>query len=133
MPVYRDPQVNIYVRDVDRMTRFYTEVLGFTQTYRYPEEGKPEHSEVRLGGLLLGLGSIEAAKKIHGIDVEGKENPTEVVLWVDDCREAYAHLLANGATPVREPVLFMGRLLGAWVTDPEGNPVHIVQDITARQ
>jgi catechol 2,3-dioxygenase-like lactoylglutathione lyase family enzyme len=126
MPQFGDPQINIYARDVEAMTRFYTETLGFTETFRVPTHGAPEHVEVRLGGLLLGFASVAAAQAYHGFDADRAETRAEVVLWVANCDEAYAYLLARGATPVSEPHDFIGTLRGAWVADPEGNPVHMV-------
>lgn len=123
---FGDPQINIYARDVEAMTRFYTEILGFRETFRVPKTGAPDHVEVRLEGLLLGFASMAAAKAHHGFDADRPETRAEVVLWVDNCDEAYSYLLANGATAVSEPHDFIGTLRGAWVADPEGNPVHVV-------
>ena len=53
--MFRDPQVNAYVCDVEACVRFYTESLGFVETFRTPESGPPAHVEVRLGGLILGV------------------------------------------------------------------------------
>lgn len=127
---FRDPQINIYVRDVEKMARFYIDHLGFVETFRVPTEGTPVHVEVRLGGLVLGFAHVDAAKAMHGFDAERAETRSEVVLWVDDCDEAYAYLLAHGATTVSEPHVFIEVLRGAWVADPEGNPIHVVANIS---
>lgn len=48
------------------------------------------------------------------------------MLWVHNCDEAYSFLLVKGAMPVSEPHDFIGVLRGAWIDDPEGNPIHVV-------
>jgi uncharacterized glyoxalase superfamily protein PhnB len=57
---FTDPAVNYYVDDVERAVRFYTEHFGFVETFRTPQQGKPDHVEVRLGGLTLGVASKSA-------------------------------------------------------------------------
>lgn len=43
----------------------------------------------------------------------------------------YAELIDKGVRSVSEPHDFIGRLHGAWVADPDGNHVHIVQEIAS--
>ena len=131
MPTFRDPQINIYVRDVAAMTDFYTANLGFTETFRFPETGAPQHVETRLGGLTLGFANIATATAHHGFDAERAETRSEVALWVDDCDAAYRWLLERGATSISAPHDFIGTLRGAWVADPEGNPIQLVAKLTA--
>src|SRR4051812_38217523 len=124
--VFRDPQVNLYVADVEAMALFYREVLGFTETFRTPDDGVPAHVELRLGGFVLGVAGIEAARAMHGIDVGGDRPRAEVVLWTDDVDTAYAHAVASGARPLAAPHDFLGSVRAGWVADPEGNPVELV-------
>jgi lactoylglutathione lyase len=46
--VFRDPQVNFYVNDIDVSLRFYRDLFGFEETFRTPEQGAPIHVELRL-------------------------------------------------------------------------------------
>jgi uncharacterized glyoxalase superfamily protein PhnB len=124
--VFRDPQVNFYVADVEGMTRFYRDVLGFTETFRTPAEGVPVHVELRLGGLVVGMAGIDAARDMHGIDVGGDRPRAEVVLWTDDVDAAYEEVVAAGAASLAPPHDFLGSVRAAWVADPEGNPVELV-------
>src|SRR4051794_973112 len=124
--VFRAPQVNVYVTDVEAVTAFYRDVLGFTEIFRTPAEGTPVHVEVRLGGLVVGLGGIEAARQMHGLDVGGDRPRAEVVLWTDDVDAAYAHVVAAGGRPLSPPHDFLGSVRAAWLADPEGNPVELV-------
>ena len=124
--MFRDPQVNIYVADVEGMARFYRDVLGFTETFRTPAEGTPVHVELRIGSFVVGMAGIDAARAMHGIDVGGDRPRAEVVLWTDDVDAAFATVVAAGARPLAEPHEFLGSVRAGWVADPEGNPVELV-------
>ena len=124
--MFRDPQVNVYVADVEGMARFYREVLGFTETFRAPAEGRPVHVELRLGAFVVGMAGIAAARAMHGIDVGGDRPRAEVVLWTDDVAAAFETGVAAGPRPLAEPHDFLGSVRAAWVADPEGNPVELV-------
>jgi catechol 2,3-dioxygenase-like lactoylglutathione lyase family enzyme len=127
--VFRDPQINAYVRDVEACVCFYTELLGFVETFRTPESGPPVHVEVRLGGLILGFADIEATREMHGLDIEAGPRRAEVALWTDDVDASFARLVATGATPLSPPHDFIGRLRAAWIADPDGGPVQLVTEL----
>lgn len=126
---FGEPQVNYYVEDVEIAVRFYVEHFGFSETFRTPKQGKPEHVEVRLGPLTLGLASKEAAISVHGLPLGPVGSPrAELVVWtvnVEDVDKAYAALLEKGVPSVQPPDDF-GLLRAARVMDPDGNPVAIV-------
>ncbi len=124
--MFRDPLINVYVRDVDRVARFYVDLLGFRETFRTPATGTPDHVELRLEGLSLGFASIDAARRMHGFTAGTGAPRSEVALWVDDVDATFAHLVASGAGIVSEPHAFLGRLRAGWVAEPEGNHVQIV-------
>ena len=54
VPTFHDPQVNLYVKDVEVSARFYRDFIGFRETFRTPKGGAPIKVEVRLGNLTLG-------------------------------------------------------------------------------
>ena len=125
--MFRDPQVNYYVRDVDASVSFYVDMLGFEETFRTPAVATPEHVELKLGGLILGLASTESARNTHGLTTGGGNPRAEVCLWTDDVDAAYAMLVEKGVPSLSEPHDFLeGRLRAAWLADPDGNPVEIV-------
>ncbi|HEX5164992.1 MAG TPA: VOC family protein [Thermomicrobiales bacterium] len=127
--MFRDPQINYYVRDVDASVRFYCDLFGFEETFRTPDSGTPEHVELRLGGLILGLASTESARRTHGLTTGGGNPRAEVCLWADDVDRSYADLVARGVPSLSAPHNFLGgRLRAAWVADPDGNPVEIVAE-----
>ena len=124
---FTDPQINYYVEDVEVAVRFYAEHFGFVETFRTPKHGKPDHVELRLGPLVLGLASREAGRTVHGLPLGPAGNPrAELVLWTDDVDEVYTSLVENGVPSVRPPHDFLSSLRSAWVMDPDGNPVEIV-------
>ncbi len=46
--------VNLYTRDIQAGLRFYRDLLGFTETFRTPTDGIPEHVELRSNGFTVG-------------------------------------------------------------------------------
>jgi catechol 2,3-dioxygenase-like lactoylglutathione lyase family enzyme len=127
-----DPAINYYVEDVEVAVRFYVEHFGFVETFRTPKEGPPDHVEVTLGPLILGLAAREAGRRMHGLPLgPGGPPRAELVVWTEDVDEAYAALLARGVPSVSAPHDFLGMLRAAWVMDPDGNPVEIVSRKTA--
>jgi catechol 2,3-dioxygenase-like lactoylglutathione lyase family enzyme len=125
--MYRSPQINVYVADVLRSVRFY-ERLGFAETFRTPREGVPVHVELVLDGFKIGVADVASARRDHGLDVSPDGRAVEVCLWCDDTDAAYDELVAAGATSMSAPHDWLdGRLRVAWVADPDGNPVELVQ------
>jgi catechol 2,3-dioxygenase-like lactoylglutathione lyase family enzyme len=125
--VFASPQINVYVEDVPRSAAFY-ERLGFVETFRTPVEGVPIHVELVLDGFTIGIASVASARADHGLAVSSAGNAVEICLWCDDADAAYDALLAAGATSMSAPHDWLdGRLRVAWVADPEGNPVELVQ------
>src|SRR5437016_4580969 len=65
--MFRAPQVNFYVEDIEAAADFYRGLLGFTETFRTPQQGTPIHIELRLDGLTFGLATIESLRDVHGV------------------------------------------------------------------
>jgi catechol 2,3-dioxygenase-like lactoylglutathione lyase family enzyme len=119
--------INLYSCSLPRAVAFYSE-LGFVETFRTPESGEPVHVELKLDGFTLGISTIEAARKHQGVRPDGEGRWIEIVVWTDDTDAALSALVAKGA-----PLLFPahdvldGKLRAAWIADPDGNPVQLVQ------
>ena len=124
--MFRDPQINLYVAGVEASVRFYGDLLGFTETFRTPRDGTPIHVEMRLGGLILGVASIESVRGIHGLEIHQGPPHSEVVVWTDDVDAAFASITAQGVRPLSKPHDFLADLRAAWIADPDGNPVQLV-------
>jgi catechol 2,3-dioxygenase-like lactoylglutathione lyase family enzyme len=124
--MFRTPAINIYSHDVMRLVRFY-EGLGFRETFRTPKKGAAVHVEVALDGFKVGIASVEAAIADHALRPDLRGRPVEIVLWTDDTDRDYARLTAGGVPSLSPPHDFLGDLRSAWVADPDGNPIQLVQ------
>jgi len=127
MSTFRTPMINLYSRDLPRAVAFYSE-LGFVETFRTPASGEPSHVELKLDGFTLGIATIAAAREHHGLRPEGEGRWIEIVVWTDDTDAALSALVAKGA-PLLSPAhdFLDGRLRAAWIADPDGNPIQLVQ------
>jgi catechol 2,3-dioxygenase-like lactoylglutathione lyase family enzyme len=127
MPTFKEPMINLYSRDLPRAVAFYCD-LGFLETFRTPASGDPVHVELALDGFTLGVATVEAAREHHGLSPKGEGRWIEIVVWTDDTDAAVSALTAKGA-PVLSPAhdFLDGQLRSAWVADPDGNPIQLVQ------
>jgi catechol 2,3-dioxygenase-like lactoylglutathione lyase family enzyme len=124
---FRNPMINVYSHDLARLASFY-ERLGFRETFRTPKEGAPIHVEVGLDDFTIGIASAEAASADHGLTPELGGRPIEVVLWTDDVDRDLQRLTAHGVPTLSPPHDFLGAALrAAWVADPDGTPIQLVQ------
>lgn len=128
--MFADALVNLYTADIEAGLRFYRDLLGFEETFRTPKEGTPEHVELALGGFALGLGTVQAAKNVHGVDASPGSPAMVLVVWTDDVDIAFAQLTAAGAAIVQPPHNTGNNNRNALLRDPDGNLVEIVAKIT---
>jgi lactoylglutathione lyase len=127
--MFQSLMVNLYTRDIEAALAFYVGLLAFEETFRTPTTGTPAHVEVRLGGVTLGLGTVEAAKAVHGVDASPGAPAMALVLWVDDVDEAFSVLVAAGTPAVDEPHDAGNGNRNALLRDPDGNLVEIVAKV----
>ncbi len=110
-----------------RLAAFYSE-LGFAEAFRTPAAGEPVHIELKLDGFTLGIATMEAAKKHHSLRPGGDGRWIEIVLWTDDTDAALNASVAKGAPLLSTAHEFLeGKLRAAWIADPDGNPIQLVQ------
>ena len=127
MSQFRDPMVNLYSRDLPRSLEFYI-ALGFEETFRTPANGAPIHVEVSLDGFKVGIATVEAASRDHGLHPGFGARSAEIVLWCDDVDRAVGTVTEKGAPVLSAAHDFLdGKLRAAWVADPDGNPLQLVQ------
>jgi catechol 2,3-dioxygenase-like lactoylglutathione lyase family enzyme len=126
--VFSAPQVNIYSEDVGRSVDFYRG-FGFSETFRTPRDGAPTHVELELDGFKVGIASVSSAVADHGLELDLAKpgRGMEVVLWTEDADATFARLVAAGARALSEPHDWLESLRVAWVADPDGNPIELVQ------
>lgn len=127
MAKFSAPMINLYSRDLASAVAFYAG-LGFVGTFRTPEAGEAVHVELTLDGFTMGIATIAAAREHHGLKPDGEGRWIEIVLWTDDVDAAVAALMAKG-TPLISPAhdFLEGELRAAWIADPDGNPIQLVQ------
>lgn len=128
--MFVDGLVNIYTADIEAAIHFYKDLLDLEETFRTPKEGVPEHIEFRAGGFTLGLGTVEAAKRVHAVDATPGTPAMALVLWCEDVDEAHAGLTAAGATVLQPPHDTGNDNRNAMFRDPDGNLVEIVSKIS---
>jgi len=123
--------LNLYTRDIEAGLRFYRDALGFSETFRTPREGTPEHVELKLDGFGIGLGTVEAAKRVHGVDAEPGSPAMVLVVWTDDVDGAFEQLVSLGTPVVQPPHATGNNNRNALLRDPDGNLVEIVSKVAS--
>jgi catechol 2,3-dioxygenase-like lactoylglutathione lyase family enzyme len=127
MSTFSAPMINLYSRDLPRAVAFYSG-MGFVETFRTPASGEAVHVELKLDGFTLGIATVEAARAHHGLRPEGEGRWIEIVVWTDDTDSALSALVAKGARLLAPAHDFLdGELRAAWIADPDGNPIQLVQ------
>jgi len=124
--VFSTPMANLYTNDIEAGLHFYRDLLGFTETFRTPGDGPPEHVELELDGFMIGLGTVEAARRVHGVEAAPGSPAMVLVLWTDDADAAYQELTAAGVPAVQPPHDTGNNNRNALLRDPDGNLVEIV-------
>jgi predicted enzyme related to lactoylglutathione lyase len=113
-------QIHITVTDLDRSVAFYRDVLGLEHLFTVP--GQPM-AFLDGGGVRLYLGITEDERVVS--------RPT-IYYRVDDVDNAWAEITGRGAEPISGPQLVhrdgSNELWMAFVTDPDGIPVGLMQE-----
>lgn len=128
--MFGSPQVILFSEHVERTVAFYLG-LGFEETFRVPGSGAPIHVDIVLDGYRIGIASAASTRDDHGLDPVASGQRAALVLWTGDVRAAHADLVAGGAPDLKPPHEWLGRLLIAWIADPDGNPLQLVQHLPA--
>jgi lactoylglutathione lyase len=121
--------VNLYTRDIEAGVRFYRDLLGFKETFRTPATGTPTHIEFVLNGFGIGLGTVEAAKKVHGVDASPGSPAMVLVVWSTNVDQAFDQLRSAGVPVVQPPHDSGNKNRSALLRDPDGNLVQIVSKV----
>src|ERR1700735_5607498 len=90
---------NLYSADVDRAVAFYRDLLGGTQTFRHPAEGKAEHVELRLGDIMIAISGKQAVEA-EGMPAPTAGHPMELVVGGDSADDTGGALRAARARVV---------------------------------
>jgi lactoylglutathione lyase len=128
--MFETAMVNLYTSDIEAGIRFYRDLLGFAETFRTPATGVPEHVEMRLGGFTVGLGTVQAAKRVHGVEAQPGSPAMVLVVWTQDLDKGFESLVTAGVPTVQPPHDTGNNNRNALVRDPDGNLVEIVSKIS---
>ena len=121
-----DASDRLFTRDINRAVAFYV-ALGFEEAFRTPRAGTPIHVDLVLDGYRIGLATETSTREDHGLNPTADGQRAAVILWTDDVPAGYARLIDLGAKPIKTPKTWLDRLLIAWVEDPDGHLVQVVQ------
>jgi lactoylglutathione lyase len=127
--MYVTDLVNLYTRDIGAGLRFYRDLLGFAETFRTPAEGVPEHVELQLNGFTVGLCTVEAARRVHGVEAVPGSPAMVLVVWTDDVDSACEELAAARVPVLQPPHETGNNNRNALLRDPDGNLVEIVAKV----
>jgi predicted enzyme related to lactoylglutathione lyase len=110
----------LYPRDFDRTVAWYDDVLGLA---RYREFG----TDGRITGVVyfLGTGFLEVSS--HGSGFGATDGSVRLWLQVRDVDAEHDRLAAVGATVLEPPADMPWGLREAWVADPDGLRICLVQ------
>lgn len=115
----------LYVDDVLASVRFYRDLLGFEEIYRFPDSDEPEYVSLQLADGKIGLSSADFPG-LHGKPqrpVTGR--PFELCIEVPDVDAFLSELRTRDVGVLAEPADQVWGERVAYVEDPDGNPVHI--------
>jgi len=116
----------IHPSDLDRSLDFYRRALGLAVAREFGEGTRRGVVFFAGGGLLEVTGSADPPA---GPDAGTDDRRPQLALWlqVRDVTAAVAEVAAHGVEPVRPPVLEPWGLIEAWVDDPDGLRIHLVE------
>ncbi|EJK80623.1 VOC family protein [Rhizobium sp. AP16] len=117
--------VAVSVRDIERSLDFYVNKLGFEEMFRLEQDG-------RLWIVYLRITDTQYLELFP--DAVGDSTPpfanvgfNHLCLEVDDIDGAIAELMAKGVALTSEKQLGVDHNYQAWIADPEGNRIELMQ------
>jgi catechol 2,3-dioxygenase-like lactoylglutathione lyase family enzyme len=120
--------VVLRVRDIERMRKFYCDVLGAQHVAYRPAFGM---SHLRVGNAMIDLVEVDGPLGRSGGAAAGKEgrNMDHLCLRVEpfDQRQVIAHLQEHGVAvgDIRNRFGAEGNGVSIYLNDPEGNTVEL--------
>lgn len=94
-----------------------------------PTDAEPIHVDLELDGYPIGIASVASTRDDHGLNPIGEGQRAAIILWTDDTPEAFTRAVKGGTPALAPPHEWLGCLLIAWIADPDGNPIQIVQSL----
>jgi len=128
MGMFRDAFPIIYVEDLAASLAFYRDLLGFSETYRFPPGEAAEFVALSLGeSASLALAAVtDGQVGAHGRTIQPRVGRQfELCVYTDDVDRAVDRLRGRGATVLAEPADQPWGERIAYVADPGGHPIMI--------
>ena len=128
MGMFRDAFPIIYVEDLTASLTFYRDLLGFSETYRFPPGEAAEFVALSLGGSAsLGLTAVtDGQVGAHGKTIQPRVGRQfELCVYTDDVDRAVDRLRGRGTPVLAEPADQPWGERMAYVADPSGHPIMI--------
>ena len=113
--------------DLEASRRFYGELLGGRESYRFPEEGEPAFVALTLGDSEIGLGVLgDGDGAIHRRALRpATGHRIELCVYVDDVDATVAAMRSARVEVVVAPADMPWGERIAYVEDPDGNLVML--------
>ncbi len=117
--------IAIRVKDIDRTLDFYRDKLGFEEMFRLDRDGKLWLMYLRVTDSQY----IELFPEAVGDRAPGREanGLNHLCLEVDSLDGALEELTRAGVTITREKQMGADGNLQAWIEDPDGNRIELMQ------
>ena len=106
-----------HVANVDESLKYYTEVLGFSERFRFGDYAGVAHGEVQIH--LSGPASTNKRSVGQG----------SIYIFCDDCDAYYAEIIARGATTQAPPQDYPYGMRDFVLEDPDGNLVAFGHEV----
>ena len=116
--MFRGGVVTVYVSDMDRSIRFYTEALGMRLTERHGD-----HWASLDGGPGLTIGLHPATPEVPA----GQQGSIALGLYLDQSIATAVESLASRGVTFSGPVIEDKALSLAFFKDPDGNPLYLAE------
>jgi lactoylglutathione lyase len=112
--------------------RFYTELLGGEPSYRFPADGDAVFVTLRLGASELGLGQLGDGPALHGqAQRPAAGHRIELCAYVRQLEQRVERMRAEQVPILLEPSLQPWGERVAYVADPDGNLILLIDDVEA--
>jgi catechol 2,3-dioxygenase-like lactoylglutathione lyase family enzyme len=129
---FRLHHVTLSIKDVDRVSQWYVNTLGFKQTDRFtltrPDGGKIQVARVEIPGLQMNISQFEGS--VSPDRTGERQGWRHLALQVDSVDRCYQQLQAKGVEFLGKPFTYNppGYRI-AFFRDPEGNILELYQDL----
>ena len=114
--------------DLARARRFYEGLFGGVVSYQSPPEGDAEFLTLAVGSgtIALGVGTVAAA--YGDVPLPATGHAVDLCIYVEDLDRVANAVGDHGGSLVTEPALMPWGERVAYLRDPEGTMVLVIQD-----